>query len=840
MPHPAQPRRDPLAVALVVATGLLLAAWCLREDVQPDLYFHLAAGRWIWEHGLPQRNVFLAPHPDHRFVDHEWLFQALAWPAWQLGGARLLALAKGLAVLAGFAALAAATRRRGPRLRWAVLAAATLLAGGRFVLRPEVVSLACAAGFTWALTRLEERGPSRRMLIVLPSVQLLWSNAHGFSLLGPALVLVTLAARLAHAGLRRARGDAPPPEERRALGGLAALAGAVCLASLLNPYGLEAALYPFLVLLRTGQDAASAGLNYQVVELWSPFHPALAGQPEVVLFKLWLLAAAPLWLLALARGRSSPGEGARAALLCASSLLYVRNLPFAAVGLAPITVAGLGALDELARARLAAPVHERGRRALTALAALAALLLARAVAADELHQNASYDPRPGTGLGEFTAYPEAAAALDARPGAKALFNNFGAGHYLIWARGERPPLPWICGNTDLYPGAHLRRYAEAFRGERPLGRLLDEEGVTHVLLDHRVETPDHVIAALLRDPAWALIHADRRALLFERGGTPLDLAALARAAQGWRFPSEEEDRFAPTRLLRALHLLPRRAPNPLHRLQTAQLLGRLGRVEEALALARAAERLAPDSPLVLRVLADLEEAAGRDASERWRSLAAATPEDSLPWIKLGLTALRRGDALSARRGFEAALARDPTSPLAIQDLLAALEVGGDALGIRATLSQARLEPGRRDYYLGVAAGLEEDWAAAATHLEAAVGATPDLGPALSRLAEAQGRLGRWSAAEETWGRLCRATPEDASAWRALGRVRRVRGDDAGALAAWDRAARADPRELEALLLSGALHATRGERAPAQAALAEGRRRAPRDPRLDKLAALITR
>jgi tetratricopeptide (TPR) repeat protein len=826
--------------ALVVAVALLLTAWCLREDVQPDLYFHLAAGRWIWEHGLPHSNVFLSAHPEHAFVDHEWLFQALAWPVWQLAGARGLALLKALGVLAAFAALAAAARPSGARLRWPVLAAATLLAGGRFVLRPEVVSFVGVALTIYVLTREAREGPSRRTLVALPLAQLLWSNSHGFSLLGPVLIGVTLATRLLHAGTLHV---APTTAQRlgpapRGLRATALLLLGVSVASLINPYGLEAALYPFLVLLRSGQDAASAGLNYQVVELWSPFHPALAGQPEVILFKTWLVAGPLLWLFALARRKSSLEEGARMLLLCASALLYIRNLPFAAFGLIPVTVAGLGELWNVAKERLGRSAPSASLSA-TLLATVGVLFLARGVAADSFHQNASYDPRPGVGLGEFTAYPEAVAFLAENPPAGKLFNNFGAGHYLIYAGVS--PRPYICGNTDLYPGTHLRRYAQVMRGERALGPILDEDGVSDVLLDHRVETPDHVIAALVTDPTWVLVHADRRAVVFRRApATALDLVALGRRARTWEFPSEAPDAFPASRLLRALRLLPPRAPNPLHRLQVAQLLGRLGQTEIALDLARDAEVRHPKSELVLRTLATLAESAGHrtEAVSRWRALAAAAPSDPLPWVKLGLESLREGNARLARQHFEAALARDPGSLLARQNLLAALELGGDAIGLRQAMQRVPLDAAKRSYYRGVSAWLERDWERAEEFLGLAVRHDPSLSPALSRWAEVLGNLKRWPEAEAAWSQLCALTPKDASAWRALGRVQRLQGKQEAALETWGQAARASPTELEAILLAGALRVRRGERSAAQALLDEAKRRAPREPRVAKFILLV--
>lgn len=846
------PGRNPISRLLLVAVALLVVAWCLREDVQPDLYFHLAAGRTIWSEGLPTQNVFLAPHPDHAFVDHEWLFQAVAYPLYQLGGARLLSLLKAFCVLATCAALASAARAI-PRARWVLIGLAVMVAGGRFVLRPEVLSFLGVAIYLWALRARGPRGeagPSRAFLICLPLVQLLWSNCHGFSLLGPALVVVTLAARGAHAGISRWGPEALASRLGPAPGGLRRLLlllALVSAASLINPYGIEAALYPFLILARTGQDAASAGLNYQVVELMSPFRPELADQPEIRIYKLWLIAGPALWLLALWRGR----EGAPRArledlfaggLLCASSFPYLRNLPFAALGLVIPSAVGLRALWDLARERWGARA-ERGALALTALSALLALGAARSVLSDTFHRNASYDARPGLAIAEFTAYPEAIEFWSQSPPPGEVFNNFGAGHYLIWRQQEGQPLPFICGNTDLYPRSQLVAYAEVMRGEVPAFPLLDSAGISDVFLDHRVEVPPVVIQSFLAHPEWLLVHADRRCLIFRRqapGVTALSPQEVARRARSWSYPSEAPDVFAPTRALRALHLLPRRPPNPLHRLQVAQLLQHLGQLESARVQCEEALRLAPRSPLAVQTLASVQEALGRprEAAHGWKELSQLVPADALPWVKLGLLALRSGELQDARRHFQAALLRDPSSLLARQNLLTVLELQRDAIGIRLALEGAPGFPAsRRLFHLGVAAELERDWEAAAEGYGGAARADAGLTPAWARWAEVLGRLERWEEAERTWATLCEKSPKDGSAWRALGRVRRRCGDPSGALQAWLQAAQ-DPREVEALLLAGALQASRRESAAARTSLALARERAPGDPRVEKLAALI--
>ncbi|RMG09223.1 MAG: hypothetical protein D6731_20200 [Planctomycetota bacterium] len=836
------PRWSSAPRLLAVAVGLLFVAFCLREDVQPDLYFHLAAGRWIAAHGLPESNVFLAVHRGNPYVDHEWLFQCLAWPAFRLGGGPLLATLKNLALLAAFAALARALGRT-PVARWFVLAAAIVVGGGRFVLRPEVVSIVGVALHLWLLRPAPRKPLARRALLCLPLFQIAWSNAHGLSALGPILTATALAGAVLDARVARRTGrHAPPPGRARALALLLALEA---LASLFNPYGPKASGYLFYVLFGQGRDTATAAFSPRIVELRSPFDPALRARPEVLLFSYWLLGAPLLYGLALWRRRARPSEGLLALPLVATAIPYVRNLPLAALGLALPTAAGLGALGEWLRSRRWAPGWGRG--AVCGLGAAAALFLARAALADRFHENDTYDARPGLGLGSFPTYPEEVAWLAEHPPSGALFNDFGSGHYLLYARGESAPglpAPSICGNADLYPRAWLERYHRLLRGEEDLFAALDELGVSDVFLDHRGEVDAHALRVLLGHPQWGLVHAGPHALVFRRGAADLDRAALARSiADGWRFPDERPDDFPPTRALRWLRLLPPRRVRPLGRLRAARLLDLLGLPEAALDQAHRAEAIAPGEPVVLRTLAELEQDCGQveKARTHWRALADAVPT-ALPWVKLGLLALRRGreGAPAAIAHFRTALAREPDSRLARENLLAAYELAEDPVELRRALARTpKLAPARRHYYLGSAALLEGDLPRARTELAAATAAEPQLAPAWALYAEALGRLGTLPEAEEAWARLCALTPRDASAWRALGDLRRARRDLPGALAAYHRARELAPTDDRAPLAAAEFLLDAGRPEDALPWIRGVLRRKPRHSKALKLYARIT-
>lgn len=824
---------------MAVCVALLVAAWCLRDDFQPDVYFHLAAGRWILESGLPDRNVFLAFHGDHPFVDHEWLFQAGAWLGWRLGGAPLLTLAKTAAVGLALALVARAGRGLGAA-GLVVLVPAVLVAGQRFVLRPEVVTYLGVALHLFVLLRARGR-PGRGAIAGLGAFQALWASCHGYALLGP----VMSGGALAGAGLGRLLGRPRQgaPADLRALG---LLVGVELVASVLNPYGLEAALYP-LHLLRTGGTGDLA-----IVELTSPFAPELAGRVDVRVYLGMAAATAALLPVAVSRGGLRAEGVVLAGGLFLASTPYVRNLPLGALGLAPALAAGLAGLAALGRERLGSARWARLRRVALAAAALAALLLARATLSDQFHANDDHDVRAGVRLDPTPTYPEAAAHLDAAPPEGLLWNQFGSGHYLSWARGQARPKPFISGNVDLYPRSHYRRYRETLALDAPaFGRALDALGITCALVDHR-RAPAALVAGLHSDPGWTLTHADPHAVVFRRGGgAPLDVDALVRAARGWTFPDEVDRELPPVALLRRLGLLSPRPVRPLERVHFALLLDALGRPRAALVQARRARELDAASPPVLAALADLERRAGDWARARARAeeLVALRPGVAEPRVALA-RALRVGPQPDLRRAvaeLRAALALAPGSPVAQRELLETCRRAGDAVALRRALAAALAGPrppgeAERLFYAGAAARLEGEVALAADVLARAVAADPDVEAATTLLAlqllgEATSTLGRLEEAQAAFERLTEVRPGDPKAWRNVGVVRAARGRTEAALAAWDQAAAVDDDETLSLIYGAdALRerAAPGDAARAHALLDAAAARDPEDDRIERV------
>jgi hypothetical protein len=227
-------KREPgqrLVLGALLALAFLLGCFPMADF---DVWWHLRTGQLILSQGdVPRVDMFTYTNAGQPWIDIYWLFQVAIALLYRAGGVPFLVLFKatcGTAVV-GLALLA---RRPGARLWPAILAwiPAVVMLSGRLCERPELLSLLFIAGFLVVLARAAEHP---RWLWLLPGIELLWVNCHGFFIFGP-LILAAYHAELAFDR------HLPPltPIPRPPLPRLKQVSVAVLLACLINPYGFRA------------------------------------------------------------------------------------------------------------------------------------------------------------------------------------------------------------------------------------------------------------------------------------------------------------------------------------------------------------------------------------------------------------------------------------------------------------------------------------------------------------------------------------------------------------------------------------------------------------------------
>ena len=450
-PERAARRRVPSLESLFVATFALLG---LRLGLRPlgdnSLFIHLRTGLDLVSSGhVPRVDPYSFTAAGRPWVVQSWLASLLYGLAEAAGGFPLVRLLHG--VLYGLVGwLLARLARTGSSLRTAL--AGTLVIGLGVVHwspRPLVLGI---LGLALTILIVERRW---RWWLLVPVVWV-WVNSHGSFVLGLGWLVLVAAGQWLDAG----RAGRPPvlPWLGAFVAGLAA--------AVLNPLGPRLLVFPFTVV---GQREAFR----HVVEWRSPSFQSGTG-----LFTLVCLIGI---VVVLARSRPRWSELLPVAAFLLAGLAAQRNLPMAAVVVAPVlgralrrapqVPVGQGASDDRA------PLHLGLAGALGALALVFVLVSLREPAFD------------------LDGYPVAARRLLPRS-ARVATTDVAAGYLILEDGADRNVL--IDDRVDLYPVRVTKDYLVLLDGRPGALDLLDRYGVETVLW----ETDRALHAQLAASERW--------------------------------------------------------------------------------------------------------------------------------------------------------------------------------------------------------------------------------------------------------------------------------------------------------------------------------------------------
>ena len=480
----------PLLVALLTLFGVLLGLPPGAQLSDPDVYWHLAAGRWILEHGaLPDGDPFSHSMPGAAWMLQSWLTEVVFALLHRIGGWSALVI---MAATCFAITLAYVTRfllaRMEPVHALLFVAFAAGLMMTHLSVRPHVLTWPLLAIWIGAQVDASEshRGPPWWLLLVM----CLWANLHGSFTLGLALGGgLALDAVVAH----------PEGGRWQAARRWIAFVALSVLASMLTPNDWHALWYTVQVMRQ--------GYAQSVIAEWlSPNFHQIQG------LEIWLL-------LVLAMGWSG-----RMQLPLTRTLLLLGLVHLALVSGRSISTLGLVSPFLLA-APLARHWYSRGSlvggadaehldrwfRALAAPARLISVALATGLTAALLVTTVpARNPSPAHAITPDAALQAARAAGVSGE----ILNNYNFGGYLI-SQGVKV---FIDGRSDMYGDAFMKRYLDALLLKEPqlLLPLLDEYRVGWTFL--APGTP--AIAVLDRLPGWRRAHADDLAVVHVRVPEP--------------------------------------------------------------------------------------------------------------------------------------------------------------------------------------------------------------------------------------------------------------------------------------------------------------------------------
>ena len=445
----------------VAAAGFTLAVGLPTSD--PDAFWHLVSGRWMLDHHeILRTDIFTSTVAGQPYGLGEWLGEVVLAAVFGAGQWTGLAIFRAaLVAIAGFFVARIARRGEAPLIAaLLVVASALVVSKTRWTDRPAIFTVVL---FPVLLDLLYgARAGSRRALIAVPLLILLWANLHGGYAIGIALVLAFTVEALV-----RRRPDAG--------GWVLALVASVGL-SFVDPETFGA-----------GSAAAHALAPPRFIAEEAP--PDIL-EPSGLVFAAFVLAA---FGVAFLEG------GGLLDLLLLVPLLWLalsaqRHLVFFVFAATPFIAAGL--------ARLYVRVR-RSTRSLRPPPAPAAASLALLLCAGALASATGAPTVP-----DERGYPSGALAA-LRSGSGTLLNEYDWGGYLIYRVPERKV--FVDGRLFPFYPAVLRDYRDAVELRPNWKDVLARYDVREVLL-----MPNKALAVALREDGWKVRAEDRTFVLLAK------------------------------------------------------------------------------------------------------------------------------------------------------------------------------------------------------------------------------------------------------------------------------------------------------------------------------------
>lgn len=457
--------------------------WSLRQFiVDPDMWWHVKVGETILAtHHWPTVDPYSFTVNGQPWIAYEWLGEVLLAAANHLGGLRAL---DGLLILLGFAVLAAlhglgTVRSGNAKAGFAATAVLIILATPSFSLRPQMLGYLFLVLTMIALELFREG--KEKALWFLPLLFLVWVNTHGSFVIGLGAI-----AAYYFGGLWQFRiGDIESrqwlPTERVKLSLVFLLS---LIALMITPYGTRLAMYPF-------EMAFAQPLNVASIQEWQPMPFNLPGGKLFLALLLGFIIAQitlrPKW---------RPDELALFLFGTAMACLHLRFMLVFVPFCTPIFATILARWT---------PPYNRAKDLFAVNAALIALVVAGMIHYFPTKQQLAQEVRQ-----KFPA--DAVAYLRTHQVPGPMFNNYGFGGYLIWARGPEHKV-FLDGRADVYEqGGVLADYLHIAYLKPGAFTVLKHYGIQSCL----VERNEALATALSNSPEWKKIYSDQLSALFVR------------------------------------------------------------------------------------------------------------------------------------------------------------------------------------------------------------------------------------------------------------------------------------------------------------------------------------
>lgn len=467
-----------------------------------DTGWHIGAGRYILETGsIPTTGIYSYTAADMPWMAHEWLTELIFAGIHKISGLNGIVVLAALSIAITHSIYFGFLLSRGINIFLALVLTigVTTVTSIHWLARPHILSMPIT--LIWYMSLEKYRLEGKRYIYLLPLLTILWVNLHGAFMAGILLIAVYWLGAFLDFLLSE---DSEVKEKGKKDLIVYSKVGLLCIiASLLNPHGYKALLFPFQIM---GQK-----LNVDRINEWlSPnFHEFLPY--EYMLLTLIAVLGFSLWRLSFI-------EAGLVILWTHLSLHSVRYGPLFAIIVIPIMAVRLEGLMKNGREagnRLLSRIYdfsERIGKTSESVKGHAIPIIAVIVVAVVTVNSGNIFGKP---LFEHRFdkknFPMEAVEFAEKNEIKGrIFNTYHFGGYLIYSGFPKEGV-FVDGRADMY-NEFMKNYYDVVDIKPGWKDILNKFKIDWMLIT--ANSPLSVL--LLETEEWHLVYADKVANIFVR------------------------------------------------------------------------------------------------------------------------------------------------------------------------------------------------------------------------------------------------------------------------------------------------------------------------------------
>jgi len=503
-----------LKILIILSLSLFIGSIIIQKIRSFDIWWHLKTGEYIINNGfIPQFDIFSYTVFTHTWINHQWLADVLFFLVFDCFGINGLILLKAIVLGATFTILFKITyQKRIYLLSIFFIFLAILASGHRFLMRPFIFNFLFIIIYFYILHGYKH-SQQKKLIFLLPILQIIWSNLHGGSLTGIILIYAYLAGELISWKFKLPFQQ----NEKYTIKGkkyyiLLAVGGLCLFSGLVNPNGLTGALYPFLTLTELNQSGYQEVIMKYIAELQPPIslHTLFKIQPYPY-YKLLILLSLGTFILNYKRLNVT--RFITYTIFLIFSLLANRNIPTFVLLATPISIFNLNHID-IRKVIILSPKIKQLLLLLSQISILIIIVtcIIKATAPQYLFRN-KIIRNFGFGI-IHPKYPESAIDfIQSNNISGNFFNTYESGGYLIWRMFPQEKV-FIDGRTEVYGPQFYQRYVRLFANPDKFNAISDEFNINLILLTRIYTATDPFLNYIYQNKQWKLIYFDEISALF--------------------------------------------------------------------------------------------------------------------------------------------------------------------------------------------------------------------------------------------------------------------------------------------------------------------------------------